>query len=83
MQYYGLDHHLIPFASERSPWKWGKYTVGSMIPIYSEEEARQRKPDYFLVLPYAFFNEFYEREKEWREKGGKWIVPLPKFKIVE
>ena len=83
LQYYGLGPELIEGASERSQFKWGKYTVGSMIPIYSEEEARQRKPDYFLVLPYAFFNEFYEREKEWREKGGKWIVPLPKFKIVE
>jgi len=82
LQYYGLDHTLITAASERSPWKWGKYTVGSMIPIVSEEEARKAQPDYFLVLPYAFFNEFYEREKEWRSKGGKFIVPLPEFRVV-
>lgn len=83
LQYYGLNNQLIEAASERSPEKWGKYTVGTMIPIVSEEEARKSQPDYFLVLPYAFFNEFYEREKSWREKGGKFIVPLPEFRVVE
>ena len=83
LQYYGLDHTHLVAASERSPWKWGKHTVGSMIPCVSEEEARLAQPDYFLVLPYAFFGEMYKREKEWRSKGGKFIVPLPEFRIVE
>lgn len=82
LQYYGLDHTVIPAASERSPWKWGKYTIGSGIKCVSEEEARAAQPDYFLVLPYAFFNEMYEREVEWRSKGGKFIVPLPEFRVV-
>ncbi len=83
LQYYGLDHNLIPFASERSSWKWGKYTIGTKIKCVSEEEARRAKPDYFLVLPYAFFSEMYEREQEWRDGGGKFIVPLPEFRVVE
>jgi len=82
LQYYGLDNKLIAAAAERSPEKWGKYTIGSWIPIVSEDEARKARPDYFLVLPWAFFNEFYEREKEWRARGGKFIVPLPEFRIV-
>lgn len=82
LQYYGLDHTLITAASEKSPEKWGKYTIGTWIPIVSEEEARKARPDYFLVLPWAFFDEFYEREREWREGGGKFIVPLPEFRVV-
>ena len=82
LQYYGLDHSLIEAASERSSWKWGKYTVGTMIPCVSEDEARKAQPDYFLVLPYAFFDEFYQREREWRNKGGKFILPLPEFRVV-
>jgi NDP-4-keto-2,6-dideoxyhexose 3-C-methyltransferase len=82
LQYYGLDSKLITAASERSPEKWGKYTIGTWIPIVSEEEARRARPDYFLVLPWAFFKEFYEREKEWRKGGGRFIVPLPEFKVV-
>jgi NDP-4-keto-2,6-dideoxyhexose 3-C-methyltransferase len=82
LQYYGLDSTLITAASERSPEKWGKYTIGSWIPIVSEDEARKAQPDYFLVLPWAFFKEFYEREKEWRSRGGQFIVPLPEFQVV-
>lgn len=82
LQYYGLDPALITAAAERSPEKWGKYTVGSWIPIVSEEEARRAKPDYFLVLPWAFFKEFYEREKDWLAGGGRFIVPLPEFRVV-
>lgn len=82
LQYYGLDHTLITAASERSPEKWGKFTVGTGIPIVSEDEARKAKPDYFLVLPYAFFDEFYIREEEWRRGGGQFIVPLPEFRVV-
>lgn len=82
LQYYGLDNTLITAASERSPEKWGKYTIGTWIPIISEAEARKAQPDYFLVLPWAFFDEFYKREEEWRLRGGKFIVPLPTFRVV-
>lgn len=82
LQYYGLDDKLITAAAERSPEKWGKYTIGTWIPIVSEEESRKANPDYYLVLPWAFFNEFYKREKEWRIRGGQFIVPLPEFRVV-
>ncbi|TSC59485.1 MAG: hypothetical protein Greene041662_461 [Candidatus Peregrinibacteria bacterium Greene0416_62] len=82
LQYYGLDHSLIEAAAERSPEKWGKFTVGTGIPIVSEDEARKANPDYFLVLPYAFFDEFYKREEQWRKGGGQFIVPLPQFRVV-
>ncbi|HET9704341.1 MAG TPA: class I SAM-dependent methyltransferase [Vicinamibacterales bacterium] len=82
LQYYGLDASVITAAAERSPEKWGKYTIGTWIPIVSEDEARAAQPDYFLVLPWAFFDEFYKREQAWREKGGKFIVPLPDFRVV-
>ncbi|MDD5774809.1 MAG: hypothetical protein PHS64_02565, partial [Candidatus Omnitrophica bacterium] len=82
LQYYGLDRALITAAAERSPEKWGKYTVGSWIPIVSEEDARKADPDYFLVLPWAFFDEFYKREEAWRSRGGRFIVPLPEFRVV-
>jgi NDP-4-keto-2,6-dideoxyhexose 3-C-methyltransferase len=82
LQYYGLDHTVIAAAAERSPEKWGKCTIGTWIPIISEKDARSAQPDYFLVLPWAFFDEFYEREKEWRARGGKFIVPLPEFRVI-
>lgn len=82
LQFYNLDASLIKAAAERNTDKWGKKTIGTLIPIISEEESRKQKPDYFLVLPWHFFEEFKEREKKFLEEGGKFILPLPKFKIV-
>lgn len=82
LQFFGLDSVLIGAAAERNPDKWGKKTIGTNIPIISEEQARADKPDYFLVLPWHFMKEFTEREKDFLARGGKFIVPLPEFKIV-
>ena len=82
LQYYGLNNNLIKYAAERSPEKWGKYTIGSGIKIISEKQARSLKPDFFFVTPWGFINEFKKREKSWLNKGGKFLVPFPKLKII-
>lgn len=82
LQYYGLDHALIEGAADRSPEKHGLYTIGTGIQIHSESWARKVNPNYFLVLPYAFLNEFLERERTWRYSGGRFIVPVPSFRII-
>ena len=83
LQYYGLNSELILAAAERNPEKWGKKTVGSQIPIISEKQARSEKPDYFLILPWYFVEEFVKRENEFLQNGGKFVIPLPEFKIVD
>jgi hypothetical protein len=82
LQYCGLNEEIIPYAAERNPRKWGTRTLGSNIPIISEEDARAMKPDYFLVLPYHFLDEMIVREKEFIDRGGKFIVPVPSVKLV-
>jgi len=82
LQYYGLDHTLIRAAAERNPDKWGRVTVGTRIPIVSEDEARARRPDYFLVLPWHFMEEFQAREQPYLLAGGRFIVPLPRFALI-
>jgi len=83
LQYFDLDNTLIDGIAERSPYKFGLKTVGTNIPIYSEDYMREQKPDYLLVLPWHFINEFTEREQDYLNSGGKFIVPCPKFKIIE
>ena len=83
LQYFGLDNTLIDGIAERSPYKFGLKTVGTNIPIYSEQEMRDQKPDYLLVLPWHFINEFVERESDFLKNGGKFIVPCPKFEIIK
>tara|TARA_B100000787_G_C16196971_1_gene301647 strand:+ start:87 stop:1307 length:1221 start_codon:yes stop_codon:yes gene_type:complete len=82
LQYYGINSKMIKYASERSPEKWGKYTIGSGLKIISEKKSRNLNPDYFFVMPYAFIKEFIKREKPWTKKGGKFILPYPTFKVM-
>jgi len=75
-----LDDTLIKAAVERNPVKFGKKFLG--IPIISEEQARKEKPDYMLVLPWFFKEEFLKREEGYLKSGGKFIFPLPKFEVI-
>lgn len=82
LQYFNLDNNLITAIAERSTYKWGLTTVGTNIPIVSEEEMRKAKPDYLLVLPWHFISEFIDRENDLLKSGTKFIVPCPKFEII-
>jgi hypothetical protein len=83
LQWFDLDHTLIDAIAERSPYKFGLKTIGTNIPIKSEEEVRAMNPDYMLVLPWHFISEFIQREDEFLSKGGKFIVPCPQFEIYK
>jgi hypothetical protein len=82
LQYFELDHSLITAAAERNPEKWGKMTVGTHIPIVSEDDARKANPEFFLVLPWHFLDEFIQREEAYLHSGGRFIVPMPYFTLV-
>lgn len=81
LQYYKIDSTLIECVAERNPDKYGRLTPNTLIPIVSEEEVRNMKPDYMLVLPWHFKEEFLTREKEYMDNGGKLIFPLPTIQI--
>ena len=75
-------HRYIKFAADRNPEKHGAETLGTGIKIISEEESRAMKPDFYLVLPWHFRDEFLEREKLMRDQGVKFIFPLPNWEVV-
>ena len=83
LQYYKLSVDDLPYASDRDPRKVGRKMAGTNIPIVSEEEARGRHPDYFLILPYSYVAQIQEREREFLRQGGRFIVPLPRARILE
>lgn len=82
LQYAGIGSDLVPYAADRNPEKWGSETIATKIPIISEEESRGMRPDYYLVLPWHFLDEFLEREKAFLDNGGRFIVPLPEVRII-
>ena len=82
LQWCSIDNRIIDYAAERNPGKYGAYTLGTDIPIISEEESRAMNPDYYLVLPWHFKDEFLQREKETLSKGSGFIFPLPNIVVV-
>lgn len=82
LQWCGIDSRLVDFAADRNPDKHGAYTLGTDIPIVSEEQSRGMKPDYYLVLPWHFKEEFLKREIELLKNGVKMIYPLPDIEVI-
>lgn len=82
LQFAGIDRSLLPAIAEVNEDKFGCVTPGTWIPIISEAEARARKPDYFLVLPWHFRAGIVEREKAYLAAGGKLMFPLPAIEVV-
>jgi SAM-dependent methyltransferase len=83
LQWCGIDKRIIDVAAERNPDKYGARTLGTDIPIVSEAESRAMNPDYYLVLPWHFKEEFIEREKGTLERGIGLIFPLPTIEIIK
>jgi NDP-4-keto-2,6-dideoxyhexose 3-C-methyltransferase len=79
LQMFGLDSSLIEGIAEKQEFKWGRRTISTNIPIFSEEDMRKAQPDYLLILPWFFRDTFIEREREYLEKGGVMIFPAPTF----
>ena len=82
LQYCGVTPNLVPAIADRNEDKWGSETIGTKIPIMSEEQSRKLKPDYYLVLPWHFIDEFKKREHEFLARGGKFVLPMPQVRLV-
>lgn len=81
LNYCGIGTSFVDYAVEKNPLKCGLYIPGVHIPIISEESAEM--PDYYLILPWNFLDEFLNKEKQFFKNGGKFIVPIPEPRIID
>ena len=81
LNYLGITSNLLECVAETNPLKQGLLTPGSHIPIVSEEEFLEMKPDYALLLSWNYLD-FFLQKSDYIRRGGKFIVPLPIPKIV-
>lgn len=83
LQYCGFTEQDIPVIAEVNQEKFGRFTPGTQIPIVSEPEARSRKPDYLLVLPWHFREGIVRRESHFLTSGGSLLFPLPEIEAID
>jgi hypothetical protein len=68
---------------DRSPYKQGRYTPGTHIPILAPETIRQTRPDFLFILPWNLEQEIVSQHGYIREWGGKFVVPIPTVRVID
>ena len=82
MQFSHLEKNMIDFVFDKSKLKQGRFTPGTNIKIKSPTKISNKNIDYLLILSWNIKKEIMKQEKEFLKKGGKFIIPFPKPRII-
>lgn len=82
LNYTGLDSSAVDYVVDRNTYKHGKYMPGVHVEILPTEKLVHDMPDYVLMLPWNFKDEILEQQAEYRQRGGKFIIPVPEVRVV-
>ena len=83
LNYCRIGTETLDFVTEKSELKIGRFSPGAHIPVVSDDELVQQSPDFALLLAWNFAEEIMENLKAFRDKGGKFIIPIPRPHIIE
>jgi SAM-dependent methyltransferase len=82
LNYVGIGQETLDFVADRNTHKQGRYIPGVRLPIAAPERLLAEQPDYVLILPWNFKEEIMAQQAEYRRRGGKFIVPVPRPTII-
>ncbi len=83
LNYCGIRRDFLDYTVDRNPYKQGKFTPGTHIPILPPETIAQTKPDFVLLLPWNLKDEIVQQLSYIRDWGGRFVVPIPEVKILD
>jgi len=81
LNYCGIRTDYLDYTVDRNPYKQGKFTPGTRIPIYHPDKIKETKPDYLLILPWNLKKEIMTQMTHIREWGGQFVTPIPEVKV--
>lgn len=77
-----LHKSEVRFVCDNTPQKQYKACPGSEIPVADEGALTRELPDYAVCFAWNFADEIITKEKIFRDKGGKWVIPVPQIKVL-
>lgn len=83
INYCGIKNDFIDYVVDKNPHKQNTLLPGSHIPVYSPDKILETKPDYVLILPWNLREEIIAELQYIKEWGGKFIVAIPKFEVLQ
>jgi len=82
LNYMNIGNETLDFVVDKSPHKQGRLMPGVHIPILPPNALVERDVDFVLLLVWNIAEEIIEQQREFRDIGGRFIVPLPELRIV-
>jgi hypothetical protein len=78
-----FDAAMIDYIVDDTPEKVGRFSPGTGIPIVDRAVLANDPPDFLVILAWNFAKEIIASTSEYSGKGGKYIVPIPAFRVIE
>ncbi len=83
LNYCAIRTDLIDFVVDRNPYKHGRYTPGTHIPIFPPERLDAARPDVILIMPWNLRDEIAAQLAPTRSWGARLVVAIPRLEVVE
>lgn len=82
LNYCKIGTDILDYIIDTTQFKQGRYTPGMHIPVFPESHFRETPPNYALLLAWNYADEILQKEEKYRQAGGKFIMPIPKPRII-
>ena len=83
LNFCGIRADLVEYAVDRNPYKHGRFTPGTHIPIHDVERLMADRPDVVLILPWNLRTEIAAQLAPLAARGTRLVVPIPRVETVE